>query len=200
MSRPCRSVLYIPASKERALEKARALPVDAIIFDLEDAFAPEEKARARSLLAQELTDVDFGARLRILRINGLETPWGAADLLTFAAHPGVDAVLVPSRFEPCGLTQMYGLRYGTLPVVAETGGLADTVINANPAALAAGVATGITFHPTDALAFGNALRRLTQLYAHRAGWAAMVRQAMKQPVGWQQSSAAYAALYESLRA
>jgi (3S)-malyl-CoA thioesterase len=93
--RPVRSVLYIPASKERALEKARELPADAIIFDLEDAVAPEEKARARSLLAAELAEGDFGARLRIVRVNGLETPWGAADLLAFANHPGADAVLVP---------------------------------------------------------------------------------------------------------
>jgi (3S)-malyl-CoA thioesterase len=93
--RPVRSVLYIPASKERALEKARELPVDAIIFDLEDAVAPEEKARARGLLAAELAEADFGPRLRLVRVNGLESPWGAADLLAFASHPGVDAVLVP---------------------------------------------------------------------------------------------------------
>jgi (3S)-malyl-CoA thioesterase len=95
VQRPVRSVLYIPASKERALEKARDLPVDAIIFDLEDAVAPEEKARARAVLATELTEADFGQRLRIVRVNGLETPWGAADLLAFADHPGVDGVLVP---------------------------------------------------------------------------------------------------------
>jgi (3S)-malyl-CoA thioesterase len=93
--RPVRSVLYIPASKERALEKARELPADAIIFDLEDAVAPDEKTRARSLLAADLSGADFGPRLRIVRVNGLETPWGAADLLAFASHPGVDAVLVP---------------------------------------------------------------------------------------------------------
>ena len=95
MSRPVRSVLYIPASKERALEKARDLPADAIIFDLEDAVTPEEKDRARDLLAAELVSQNFGARLRVVRINGLETPWGALDLAAFAAHPGVDAVLVP---------------------------------------------------------------------------------------------------------
>jgi (3S)-malyl-CoA thioesterase len=93
--RPVRSVLYIPASKERALEKARDLPVDAIIFDLEDAVAPEEKVRARALLVRELTDAEFGPRLRIVRVNSLETAWGAADLLAFANHPGADAVLVP---------------------------------------------------------------------------------------------------------
>jgi (3S)-malyl-CoA thioesterase len=95
VSRPFRSVLYIPASKERALEKARALPADAIIFDLEDAVAPEEKSEARALLVTELAEAEFGHRLRIVRVNGLETAWGAADLAAFADHPGVDAVLVP---------------------------------------------------------------------------------------------------------
>jgi (3S)-malyl-CoA thioesterase len=95
VSRPVRSVLYIPASKERALEKARDLPTDAIIFDLEDAVSPEEKARARDLLAAELAGQDFGARLRIVRVNGLDTPWGRDDLAAFADHPGADAVLVP---------------------------------------------------------------------------------------------------------
>ena len=123
---------------------------------------------------------------------------GYDEALSHRMFAGADAVLVPSRFEPCGLTQMYGLRYGTLPVVAETGGRADTVINASPMALAAGAATGIAFHPTDALAFGQALRRLTQLYAQPAVWAAMQRAAMRQPVGWEVSSAAYAALYADL--
>ncbi len=103
MTRPIRSVLYIPASKERALEKARDLPTDAIIFDLEDAVTPEEKDRARDLLAAELTAQDFGARLRIVRVNGLDTPWGAADLAVFAGHPGVDAVLVPKVSTPADL-------------------------------------------------------------------------------------------------
>ncbi len=123
---------------------------------------------------------------------------GYDEALSHRMFGGADAVLVPSRFEPCGLTQMYGLRYGTIPVVAATGGLADTVIDANPMALAAGTATGIAFHPTDALAFAQALRRLTALHADPRLWAAIQRAAMKSPVGWQASSAAYAALYESL--
>jgi len=125
---------------------------------------------------------------------------GYDEALSHRMFAGGDAVLVPSRFEPCGLTQMYGLRYGTLPVVAATGGLADTVITANPAAVRAGVATGITFHPTDALAFGQALRQLCDLYANPRIWAALQTRAMKQDVSWQASSAAYAALYESLLA
>jgi starch synthase len=123
---------------------------------------------------------------------------GYDETLSHRMFAGADAVLVPSRFEPCGLTQMYGLRYGTVPVVAATGGLADTVITANPAALSAGVATGITFHPTDALALTQALRRLVELHADPAGWAKIQRQAMKADVSWDASSAAYAALYESL--
>jgi (3S)-malyl-CoA thioesterase len=98
--RSCRSVLYIPASNARALEKAGDLPTDAIIFDLEDAVAPEEKPRARALLAHELGQADFGARRRIVRMNGLETPWGAEDLEAFGRHAGVDAVLVPKVSGP----------------------------------------------------------------------------------------------------
>ena len=113
---------------------------------------------------------------------------------------GADAVLVPSRFEPCGLTQMYGLRYGTLPVVSMVGGLADTVIGANPATLAAGAATGVTFHPVDALAFGRALTQLVDLYRQPKLWAKLRANAMAHPVGWETSAAAYASLYERLTA
>ncbi|MFT4149596.1 MAG: glycogen synthase GlgA [Paracoccaceae bacterium] len=123
---------------------------------------------------------------------------GYDEALSHRLFAGADAVLVPSRFEPCGLTQMYGLRYGALPVVAAVGGLADTVIDASPAALAAGVATGISFHPTDALAFGHALRRLLDLHARPKLWAQTQKNAMKQPLGWDVSAAAYAALYESV--
>ena len=84
MLRPFRSVLYIPASKERALEKAREIAADAIIFDLEDAVAPDEKVAARAVLARFLTEVDYGARLRIVRINGFDTVWGREDALAMA--------------------------------------------------------------------------------------------------------------------
>lgn len=99
MARPCRSVLYIPGSKERALEKARDLPCDAIIFDLEDAVAPDEKPHARDLLARVLRDFDYGGRLRIVRINGFDTEWGRADAdamdKAIAGGARIDAVLVP---------------------------------------------------------------------------------------------------------
>ena len=123
---------------------------------------------------------------------------GYDEALSRRMFAGGDAVLVPSRFEPCGLTQMYGLRFGTLPVVAAVGGLADTVITANPAAVAAGIATGIAFQPTDGLALAQALRQLVQLHADTRVWATMQANAMRQPVGWDASAAAYATLYAGL--
>ncbi|WP_166417037.1 HpcH/HpaI aldolase/citrate lyase family protein [Cochlodiniinecator piscidefendens] len=93
-ARPFRSVLYIPASKERALEKAKALPVDAIIFDLEDAVAVEEKENARNLLSATLLCGSYGGRARIVRINGLDTPWGKGDAEA-ARQMKPDAVLLP---------------------------------------------------------------------------------------------------------
>ncbi len=93
-SRPFRSVLYIPGSKDRAMDKARSLPTDAIIFDLEDAVAIDEKANARALLADTLSSADFGPRAKLVRINGFDTDWGAADLDVVAqARP--EAILLP---------------------------------------------------------------------------------------------------------
>ena len=88
-------MLYIPASKGRALEKATALAADAIIFDLEDAVAPDEKAGARATLITVLTELDYGRRLKLVRINGLDTAWGREDALAIASHPAVDGILVP---------------------------------------------------------------------------------------------------------
>lgn len=111
---------------------------------------------------------------------------------------GSDAILIPSRFEPCGLTQLYGLRYGTLPVVARTGGLADTVIDANEAALLAECATGVQFAPVNATMFGHAIARTCALYRQPKVWAAMMRRAMRHPVGWDLSATAYLNVYQSI--
>ncbi|AUH33464.1 glycogen synthase GlgA [Paracoccus tegillarcae] len=125
---------------------------------------------------------------------------GYDEALSHRMMAGGDAILVPSRFEPCGLTQLYGLRYGAIPLVALTGGLADTVVAANPASMAHQVATGIQFHPVTAAALADALNRLCDLYADPDRWTKMQRNAMSQPVGWDQSAARYAELYESLLA
>jgi len=123
---------------------------------------------------------------------------GYDESLSHLMQGGCDAILIPSRFEPCGLTQLYGLRYGTLPVVARTGGLADTVIDANDAALVAGCATGVQFAPVTAAALDQAISRICDLYAQPKLWAAMQRRAMRHPVGWAQSAQAYLDLYTSL--
>ena len=107
-ARPFRSVLYIPGSKERALEKARSLPADAIIFDLEDAVLPEEKDRARALLAGWLAETEYGPRVRIVRINGLDTPWGRADAEAFAGAR-IDALLIPKVSSPAGIDAVAAL-------------------------------------------------------------------------------------------
>jgi len=132
------------------------------------------------------------------RHKNLSVRIGYDEALSHQMMAGGDAILVPSRFEPCGLTQLYGLRYATLPLVALTGGLADTVINASPAALARGVATGLQFFPVNAQALANAFARLSALYHDDKTWKAMQRNAMKQPVGWETSAAAYKDIYDSL--
>ena len=107
---PYRSALYIPAANARAMEKARSLPADAIIFDLEDAVTPAEKVAARDLLARALLS-DYGGRARIVRINGLDTEWGEADARAFARGADLDraASLIPGTplwammETPCGM-------------------------------------------------------------------------------------------------
>jgi (3S)-malyl-CoA thioesterase len=116
MAHPTRSVLYIPGSKERALEKATGLACDAIIFDLEDAVAIDEKANARALLAKTLSEADYGARLKIVRVNGLDTEWGREDVLAFAdairAGAKVDAILIPKVSTPADLDAVADLIQG----------------------------------------------------------------------------------------
>ncbi|PRY79378.1 (3S)-malyl-CoA thioesterase [Yoonia maritima] len=92
--RPFRSALYIPGSKDRALDKARGLPVDAILFDLEDAVSPDAKVEARATLASALEQGGYGPRFKVVRINGLDTEWGSDDAAAVAAMD-CDAVLLP---------------------------------------------------------------------------------------------------------
>jgi phosphoglucomutase len=125
---------------------------------------------------------------------------GYDEPLSHLIQAGADAIIVPSRFEPCGLTQLYGLRYGALPVVARVGGLADTVIDANEAALTDGVATGIQFAPVTAEALGFALERAFELYRTPERWQALQRRAMTRRVDWSAPAQAYDRLYRDLLA
>jgi starch synthase len=111
---------------------------------------------------------------------------------------GADAILVPSRFEPCGLTQLCALRYGSIPVVSRVGGLNDTVIDANVAALAAKVATGIQFSPVTAQGLTTAMARTLALFRQPAIWRMLQENAMRCDVSWAEPAKAYARLYRDL--
>jgi starch synthase len=132
------------------------------------------------------------------RHDGLAVHIGYDEAMAHRLIAGSDALIMPSRFEPCGLTQLYALRYGTIPVVALTGGLADTVIPASPAGLAAGAANGVQVHPLTLETLTLALIDLCALHEDRETWARMQVNAMAQPVGWDTSAAAYARLYREI--
>ncbi len=112
---------------------------------------------------------------------------------------GADVIVVPSRFEPCGLTQMYGLAYGTLPLVRRVGGLADTVRDADVDALAAGIATGFVFGEASVDALCGTLERIFALWKSSPGWARLRSTAMRQDFGWAPAARRYLALYRELR-
>ena len=111
---------------------------------------------------------------------------------------GADAIFIPSRFEPCGLTQLCAMRYGTIPVVGRVGGLNDTVIDASPMALASAVSTGVQFSPINAHMLYSAISRTFDLYASKSVWSQMVSNCLNQDVGWDASAAKYRDLYTSL--
>ncbi|MDB5888410.1 MAG: hypothetical protein JWM03_1282 [Rhodocyclales bacterium] len=111
---------------------------------------------------------------------------------------GADALLVPSRFEPCGLTQLYALRYGTLPLVRRVGGLADTVVDASEAALLEDRATGFVFEAATAIALEAALERAIKLYQNPVRWKQMMLRAMAQEFSWDVAAKTYLDLYQKL--
>jgi starch synthase len=121
--------------------------------------------------------------------------FGFDETLAHQIQGGCDALLVPSRFEPCGLTQLCALRYGAVPVVARVGGLADTIIHANEMALEAGVATGVQFAPVSQLMLEAALARTAALWKDEAIWSRLQRNGMMSNVSWGGPAKHYAALY-----
>jgi len=123
---------------------------------------------------------------------------GYDEALAHQIQAGADALLVPSRFEPCGLTQLCALRYGALPVVARVGGLADTVIDANEAALGAGTGSGVQFAPVTREMLGAAIDRTAALWREPETWRRLQRNAMHTDVSWRRPAARYAALFRSL--
>ena len=125
---------------------------------------------------------------------------GYDEALAHLIQAGADALLVPSRFEPCGLTQLCALRYGNPPVVARVGGLADTVIDANEMAVAAGAGSGVQFAPATREMLTAALGRTMALWRDPPVWRRLQRNGMKTDVSWRRPAARYAALYRGLLA
>lgn len=202
------------AANRRALEKRFALDHDAApIFIIVSRLTWQ---KGMDLMADAIDAlVAGGGKLAVLGSGdqGLESAFIAAQArypgrvgtqigydepLSHLFQAGGDAILIPSRFEPCGLTQLYALRYGCVPVVSRVGGLADTVIEANEAAIGAGVATGMLFQPGDVAALEAAIARTIRLYADRPLWQTMQRAGMRCDFSWANSAARYAALYRSL--
>jgi starch synthase len=118
--------------------------------------------------------------------------------LAHLIEAGSDVFLMPSRFEPCGLNQMYSQRYGTIPIVRKTGGLADTVVDALPESLANHSATGIVFKEAHAGALLEAIKRALLLYSNHAAWQQMQTNAMRKDFSWHRSAEQYLALYDSI--
>lgn len=121
---------------------------------------------------------------------------GYDEKLAHRIEAGADIFLMPSRFEPCGLNQMYSQRYGTIPIVRRTGGLQDTVIDANPEALANNTATGVVFDGATSSALVAAVRRALTLRGDEALWQALRSNGMRQDFSWRRSAQEYLALYE----
>ena len=123
---------------------------------------------------------------------------GYDEAMSHRIMAGADILLVPSRFEPCGLTQLYALRFGTLPLVRRVGGLADTVVNVDDASLAADRATGFVFDDAARHALGARIHEACAFYQDQPAWVQVQRRAMQQDFSWEDSAANYEALYRSL--
>lgn len=117
LAKPCRSALFLPASNPRAIEKARGLACDAVILDLEDAVAPDVKEAARAAAVAALSAGGFGERLRVLRVNALDSDWGKADLEA-AAGLDIDAVLVPKISDATDIARYHAALAAARPDVA----------------------------------------------------------------------------------
>ncbi|MBK8816710.1 MAG: glycogen synthase GlgA [Methylococcaceae bacterium] len=146
-------------------------------------------------------DKDFEQRLQNLAHvypDKMAVAQGYDEPLAHLIEAGADIFLMPSRFEPCGLNQMYSQRYGTLPIVRNTGGLSDTVVDVLPETLANRTATGFVFNDANASSLLETVKRAVMLYSDRKAWTSVQSNAMGKDFSWLKSAEQYLALYESL--
>ena len=153
-----------------------------------------------AILGSGDSDLERGFSAAAAAHNGeIAVEIGYDEALSHLIIAGADIVLVPSRFEPCGLTQLYSLRYGTLPLVRRVGGLADTVVDATAVSLADGSADGFAFDGDSPPALMAAVRRANTLFRERGIWLHMMRQAMTRDFSWTAAARRYVAVYHELR-
>jgi starch synthase len=152
------------------------------------------------LLGAGDADLELGFTAAAARYRGqVGVEIGYDDSLAHLIIGGADVVLVPSRFEPCGLTQLYALHYGALPLVRRVGGLADTVVDANAASLAEGIATGFAFDEDSPRALMAAAGRVIDLFPQREVWQRMIQRAMTRDFSWEAAARQYIDVYRALR-
>jgi starch synthase len=205
------------ARVKRALQRLLGLEerADALLFVAVSRLSEQKGLHLMPLVLPEL--IERGGQLVILGSGDDAIELSLREAL--GEHPGqaalrigydealahriiaaADVILVPSRFEPCGLTQLYGLRYGALPLVHAVGGLADTVTDCSLEAIDDGSASGFVFHGFSAEALRGAMRRAFALRRRPSDWNAVQRHAMQQRFDWQAPAQTYRALYQSLLA
>jgi starch synthase len=136
--------------------------------------------------------------LALVYPDKMAVKFGYDEALAHRIEAGSDVFIMPSRFEPCGLNQMYSQRYGTLPIIRKTGGLADTVVDALPQSIADRTATGFVFNEASASSLLEAIKRVTILYNDKNTWATIQVNAMKKDFSWQHSAVQYLEMYSSL--
>jgi starch synthase len=161
-----------------ALEPLMALPVQVVLLGTGDPVYERRMAEAGRR---------FPGRLAVHLM--FDEPFA------HLVEGGADAFLMPSRFEPCGLNQMYSMRYGTVPIVRRVGGLADTVVDVSPSSVANQTATGFVFEAYAAAAMLESIGRAVAAYGNRALWGQLMRTGLRQDFSWTRSAKAYEAVY-----
>ena len=170
-------------------------------LDIVTAIADQVVARGAQLAILGTGDRTLEAACRAIAARHpgrIAVVIGYDEGLSHRIEAGADMFLMPSRFEPCGLNQMYSLRYGTPPIVHATGGLRDTVVDASPAHLADGSATGFVFEDMSEAGLLGAIDRALATYAQPDMWKKIQRAGMQRDFSWEKSAEAYVALYRRL--
>jgi starch synthase len=192
------------------LRESGNIPVLAIIsrlaeqkgVDLLGQIAPALLQQDVQLIVLGEGQAEYHALLTVLRSqfpSQVGLTLGQSEVLAHQIEAGADIFLMPSQYEPCGLSQLYSLKYGTVPVVRATGGLCDTVVDATPQNLANGTATGFVFVAMTATAFLSAVERALALYRSQSDqWLGLMQIGMRQDWSWRRSALEYEKLYERL--